>query len=517
MIDQQALTEALAMTRGRRMGNGVTGIIDIGSNSVRLVLYERASRAPLVFFNEKVLAGLGEGLEAGGALSEDAMERAIDAIRRFVMIAEHAEARNLTVIATAAVREASNGAAFIGTIEARTGERVRVLAGREEAQMAANGVLCGFWKPDGVVGDLGGGSLELIDVAGGDLGPGDSFALGTLRIKTDAKGSLAQAAKIAASQLERAPQLPLLSGRTFYAVGGTWRALARLHMASKRYPLSVYHHYTIDRDEMMDLCDAILKDGVDKLSGNSAVSKARRALLPWGAVVMREIMRRGRPDHVAASALGVREGLIYAELANDQKVRDPLLIAAEELALLRARSPRHSGELVGWTAEVFAALGISETEEEARLRTASCLLSDIGWRAHPDYRGDQAIAMVSNASIYGIDHPGRGFIALALSERYGGINGDALPAARMICPARLEFKAKLLGTAFRVAYVLAPGLPDILPRLRLRNERGFLVLSIPRDLAALDGERPRRRLKQLAKMANAESDVRIVERQAMIA
>lgn len=508
-----AFPAAAEPARGPRLGEGPVGILDVGSNSVRLVLYEHASRAPTVFFNEKVLAALGEEVGVSGRLSEEAMARALAAIERFVALADLAEARSLTIVATAASRDASNGAAFIERIEAVTGRTVRVLAGREEAEMAAYGVMCGAWRPDGVVGDLGGGSLELIDVGEDGLGPGDSFPLGTLRLRADSKDSLSAAAKLVAGRLDSSQQLPLLTGRAFYAVGGTWRSLVRLHMAQRDYPISVMHHYTIPGDEMAAFCDVVLEDGVEAMKGGETVSKNRRPLVPWGAVVLREILRRGKPEAVIASALGVREGLIYSELDPDEQRRDPLLIAAGELARLRSRSPQNAAEVVAWTGEVFAALGVRESDDERRLRAAASLLSDIGWRAHPDYRGDQALAIISNVALYGVDHPGRGYLALALYERYGGLaEGSERPAAEALCPPRLQNRAEILAACFRLAYVLAPGVPGVLPRTRLVRRGSDVVLLLPRDLAALDGERPRRRLRQLAKLVNAESDVQIADR-----
>jgi exopolyphosphatase/guanosine-5'-triphosphate,3'-diphosphate pyrophosphatase len=495
-----ALAEAAAMPRGPRMGQDAVGIIDVGSNSVRLVLYERASRTPVILFNEKVLAELGEGLAETGRLADEAMARALGAVRRFLAIARTAEVSDLTIVATAAARDAANGAEFIGEIERASGRRVRVLGGPEEAEMAANGVLCGFWRPDGVAGDLGGGSLELISISELGIDAGESFPLGTLRLKGEAKGSLSRAATIVNDTLAASTELPLLAGRTFYAIGGTWRSLFRLHMAQTNYPVTVLHHYAVPGDEMASFCTAILKDGVDGMKGIAVISKDRRKLLPWGAVVLKRIIEQGMPEEVVASALGVREGLIFHGLGEGEQRRDPLIVAAEELALLRSRSPQHSAELVAWTGAVFEALGIKETDGEERLRAAACLLSDIGWRAHPDYRGDQALAMITNTALYGIDHPGRGYIAMALHDRYGGLaESEARPAAEALAPPRLAERARLLALAFRVAYVIAPGVAGILPRTRLYRQGGNLVLWLPEDLSDLDGERPLRRLKALAK------------------
>jgi exopolyphosphatase/guanosine-5'-triphosphate,3'-diphosphate pyrophosphatase len=515
LIASADLLEATATPEGHRMGNGPVGVIDLGSNSVRLVLYERASRAPTVLFNEKVLAGLGEGLSETGRLSDAAMARALGAVARFMAISRAAGVRDVTIVATAAARDASNGADFIARIEAESATKVRVLDGREEARMAASGVLCGFWRPDGVVGDLGGGSLELIDVGEHGLGPGDSFPLGTLRLKGDAKGSLPKAAGIVEKTLSDMAQLPLMAGRTFYAVGGTWRSLFRLHMAETRYPISVMHHYRVAAPDILAFCDRILKNSLDTMAKANVVSKGRRPLVPWGAAVMRALVAEGRPKEVVASALGVREGLLYHGLDREERVRDPLILAAEELAVLRGRSPLAAAELVDWTARLFTALGIGETEEERRLRVAACLMSDIGWRAHPDYRGDQAIAIVANSALYGVDHAGRGFLASVLYDRYGGLaNPPGAPGPERLCPPRLVERARLLAGAFRLAYVISPGIAGILPRTRTFVEGERLVLWLPEDLSALAGERPLRRMRNLAKQVDLEGTISTLAREA---
>ncbi|MCF3934500.1 Ppx/GppA family phosphatase [Acuticoccus sp. M5D2P5] len=504
------LSQAAGMPRGRRMGSGVVGVVDVGSNSVRLVLYEHACRAPTVLFNEKVLAALGEGLAETGRISDEAMERALAAIRRFMAIVKAASVQDVTIVATAAARDASNGPDFIREIEAISGIGVRVLDGSEEATMAANGVLCGFWRADGLVGDLGGGSLELIDLTEANLGAGESFPLGTLRLKGDAKNNLPRGVAILEETLGASRQLPLLAGRPFYAVGGTWRSLVRLHMAETDYPISIMHHYSVDAAEMSEFCARLLRDGLDTMSHAGVVSKGRRPLLPWGAAALQTIIRQGRPTSIVASALGVREGLLYSTLGEAEKRRDPLLLATEELALLRSRSPQHSAELVEWSGAVFRALGIEESEDEQRLRVAACLLSDIGWRAHPDYRGDQALAIVSNAALYGVDHAGRGFLALVLHDRYGGLaDPSGQHSADILCSKALQERARFLAAAFRIAYVLSPGVPGILPRTRVEWDGKDFVLYLPRDLAAIEGERPLRRMRQFAKQIGGQGMIRI--------
>lgn len=504
-----ALTKARAEPKGRRLGDGVA-VIDIGSNSVRLVIYERASRAPTVMFNEKVAAALGEGVGADGRLKAEAMGRALFAIRRFVALATAAEVTAVTLVATEAVRAAANAAAFIADIETVAGTPVRVLDGEGEARMAAAGVLCGFWRPDGVVGDLGGGSLELIDVSGEGIGAGQSFALGTLRLAGDAEDDLSRGHGLVTAALQRSQALRGLEGRTFYAVGGTWRSLVKLHMALSDYPLSIVHQYAVGAEEMEAFCDEVLGNGLSQMDKGGVVSRGRRALVPWGALVLKHVIALGRPSRVVASALGVREGTIFEGLEDGERGRDPLIVAAEELALLRSRSPLHAAEAVGFTERMLAALALDEDEEQRRLRIAACLLSDISWRSHPDYRADQALAVVSNVALYGVNHAGRGFLAHVLNERYGGARASAdAVGPQTLCSPEASERARLLAAMLRVAYVLAPGVPGVLPRVEIARGDGSLTVTLPVELASFDGERPLRRVRQLAKLVGLEGTIRL--------
>ena len=475
---------------------------------MRLVLYENLSRAPTVFFNEKVLAGLGRGVSEGGKLQDEPVGAALAALRRFKAVAAVAGTRQLSVIATAAVRDAANGADFIAAVTDILGDPIEILSGQQEAELAAAGVLCGFWKPDGVVGDLGGGSLELIDIKGTSLGAGETFPLGGLRLSEEAGGSVRAAQRIAAERLAQSKSLARLEGRALYAVGGTWRSVARLHMAQNDYPISTIHNYEIAAGEALDFCRSLLTAKLDAADHIAVVSTKRRPLLPMGAAVLAELLEIGKPDKVIVSALGVREGMMFRQLSQAAQSSDPLLLACEELALTRARSPRHSVELIDWTSAIFTGFEMEESETERRLRSAACLLADIGWRAHPDYRGDQAIAIVANSAFIGIDHPGRGYLALALYYRYAGLSdGTDMPHIRELASSRLKARARLVGACFRVAYVISPGQAGVLPRTPITVEGERLVLTLPRDLAGLDGERLRRRLDQLADVGSLASAI----------
>jgi exopolyphosphatase/guanosine-5'-triphosphate,3'-diphosphate pyrophosphatase len=298
------------VAQGRISGNGPVGVIDIGSNSVRLVVYERLARSPTPLFNEKVLAGLGTGVAESGVLAPDAIERTRAALRRFAALARQMRLKQLDVVATAAVREAADGKAFIKEVEAICGAPVTVLSGAEEARIAALGIVAGFQHPDGIAGDLGGGSLELVEVTGTQVGKGETLPLGGLRLQADARGSLKTAREIARKALDQSPAVKRLGRRVFYAIGGTWRSLARLHMHDSGYPLHVMHEYRMDPDELDDFLQVVIRGPLDQVPGINVVSRQRQALLPFGAIVLAEVLRAGRPGSVSISALGLREGLL---------------------------------------------------------------------------------------------------------------------------------------------------------------------------------------------------------------
>lgn len=491
---------------GRLPAGPPVAVIDIGSNSVRLVVYEGLSRALTPIFNEKALCGLGREVLSTGRLPQDAVDRAFAALRRFRALCEAMQVGEVHALATAAARDAENGPAFIAECEAICGTRIELLTGKREAELAAGGIVAGIHAPDGVVGDLGGGSLELVDVKGLAVGTGVTLPLGGLALQDRSARSTRKAEKIVKDIMPEAGVLESLAGRTFYAVGGTWRALARLHMFQKGYPLHVMHGYVIPAREALDFTRIVHRADTETLAHIDVISDARRPLLAYGAVVLENIVRQGRPSEVVISALGVREGLLYSLLTDEERARDPLLIAAAEMNLLRSRSPRHGEELVAWTDAFFASAPVlEEAEDEKRLRRAACLLADVGWRAHPDYRGEQSLNMIAHAAFAGIDHPGRAYVALSVFFRHVGLGADESDTRILeLTTTGMLDRARILGGAMRVAYILSAAMPGILPRMPLAVRGEQLVLGVPRALIPLVNDRVQNRLRQLARLIGRE-------------
>jgi exopolyphosphatase / guanosine-5'-triphosphate,3'-diphosphate pyrophosphatase len=493
--------------RGRLPGEPVA-IVDIGSNSVRLVCYEALTRSPTPTFNEKVLCGLGKGVATSGFLAEEAVARALAALQRFRVLCRTMEIKDIRALATAAVRDAANGPQFLELAERAIGCKIDLLAGQREAELSALGVLSSIHEPDGIVGDLGGGSLELIDIRNGKTGRGVTFPLGGLSLMDASERSPKKAARIAREALSKAKLLDGLSGRTFYAVGGTWRALARLHMRQRQYPLQMMHNYVIPTRDALEFAKLVERIEADALLSIESVSAARRPLLAYGATVLEEIIRKAGPKEIVISTLGVREGLLYESLSQAERDLDPLIVAAQEFNVLRSRAPAHGEELFAWTGQLLKSSHLDETAEEARLRHAACLLSDIGWRAHPDYRGEQSLNLIANAAFIGVDHPGRAYISLAASYRHIAGDQEVGPQLRSLVPPRLLDRARILGAAMRVAYVISAAMPGVLPRASMVCQKGKVVLTLPPDLAPLNSERLQNRMKQFSRLIGGDPEIR---------
>ena len=421
-------------------GKARVAIIDIGSNSVRLVVYAGPARIPSIVFNEKVLAGLGEGLSATGALSARSRDRALAALRRFRLLIGQMDVSQVRVLATAAAREASNGAEFLDEIRA-IGFDPEVISGREEAILAAEGVLSGIPDAEGVMGDLGGGSLELAHVGGGRVSQGISLPLGVLRVGPPERDT----AKRVQKELRRALLETGLAergrGRPFYMVGGSWRALARLDIISTAYPLPITHQYVMSPSRPAELVKLI--KGLDKADPNSIrmLTASRIPTLPAAKLILSAIADTLQPSRLIVSSFGIREGYLYHALGEAERAQDPLIEAAREAGRGLSRFGEHGDLLDRWIAPVF-----DDSPPQARLRHAACLLADVAWQAHPDFRAERGLEMALHGNWVGVDPPGRVMIAQALFSNFGGGRDLPEPAIATLCSRAELDRASHMGS-----------------------------------------------------------------------
>jgi exopolyphosphatase / guanosine-5'-triphosphate,3'-diphosphate pyrophosphatase len=467
-------------------------IIDIGSNSVRLVVYSGATRIPSVIFNEKVMAGLGRGVEESGTLSEEAMARALAAMRRFAALVRQMKVVRTRTVATAAVREAANGAAFLAEVRA-LGLAPEILSGEEEGRMAGQGVLSAIPDADGLVGDLGGGSLELVEVGGGRVTRSASLPLGVLRLDPILRKGEGALAKKLAKGLKAHGFAGLGEGRPFYMVGGSWRALARLDMLESDHPLPITHQHVLAPDRPRRMRAFLESLDKARLRNIPSLSVSRVPTLPAAAALLAALADGLRPSRLVVSSFGIREGLLYDALGPGEQARDPLIEAAREAGAGLGRFAQHGELLDAWIAPAF-----DDTPRQARLRLAACLLADIAWAAHPDFRAERGVDMALHGNWVAVDAPGRVMLAQALFSSFGG--GGTLPYPRIaaLCgPAELE-RAARWGLAIRLGQRLGGGVSPALERSRLLREPGSLVLELAPGDKAMYGEAVERRLRTLA-------------------
>ena len=497
------------MKRPRKRASSVA-VIDIGSNSVRLVVYETMARSLVTVFNEKALCGLGREVQTTGLLATDAVAKALTALRRFRALCRIQKVGRVYAIATAACRDASNGPDFIARAERICGARIQILSGPREAKLSALGVVSGVHNPDGIVGDLGGGSLELIDVQRNRVRSGVTLPLGSLALQDLSDQSLKRAERIVRDELTDVAQLKAGRGRTFYAVGGTWRALARIHIIQSDYPLRVMHGYSIPAAEALGFAQRLRRlAAVDMLANIEVISDARRPLLTYAALVLEHIIRVAKPKTIVFSTFGVREGLLYEKLPPSERARDGFICAAQTLNQLLSRSARHAEELVGWTDRLVRVVKLRETVEERRLRHAACLLSDIGWRVHPDHRGEETLSLITNGNFGSISHQGRAFVALSVFYRYAGLSEENEPPARIreLVPPAMDERARILGAAFRVAHLISAARTGVLPATHFRSRGRKLMLVFEHRMVDLVADRVGSRFKQLAKLVGRSGSI----------
>lgn len=469
-------------------------VVDIGSNSVRLVIYEGPSRAPTAICNEKSLCGLGRDMTTEGALNPDSMALALATLRRFKRILREHGDPPARAVATAAVREARNGADFVREIE-RTGFAVEVIPGAEEARLAALGVVSFEPGATGLVGDLGGGSLELTGLAAGEIGERVSLSIGPLRLMQASRGDLKRVASIIETELASIRWIGPGRHDVIYAVGGAWRALARIEMQHRNYPLPVLHHYEMPARPLMEVCDFVAKLSRQSLEDIPGLANRRLDTLPYAAMALKSLIQRTSAKSVVISTGGVREGVLYDRLTPEERAEDPLMVGVRFLAGRLSPSPDYGEGLVSLTAGLFP----GETPAERRVRVASCLLSDVGAFFHPDMRGLHAADTAIRAPLVSISHAEKVSMALALYCRHEGakeIRFDPDIVALLDEGSRL--RATRLGLALRFAGAFSPKAAAPFKGCRLAYAGGKIVFTAPEDRRILMEDLPKRRLEAVA-------------------
>jgi exopolyphosphatase/guanosine-5'-triphosphate,3'-diphosphate pyrophosphatase len=508
MSDRARVERVPARPAARRRGGACeAAVIDIGSNSVRLVVYQLDGRAMMPILNEKVMAGLGRDLPKTGALSPAGVEDALKALRRFGTILECIELDRVDVVATAAVREARDGKAFARRVEAETGLRLRIIPGSEEARLSALGVLAGIPEAAGVVGDLGGSSLELIEIAPEGPGKGETFPLGPLALMREAYDDVRTLSTIDAA-LARSRVLRGQGG-TFYAVGGAWRAIARLDIVVRHHPLHVLQQYEMSLAEAFKICDFVRKQSKRSLDKLEEAAGRRADGLPYAAAVLERLLVQGAFTRVVVSSYGLREGVLYAQMPPEARAEHPLLATAEAFGATSGRSRAFGEALALWVEPVFQnAEPMFAHGRDALLRAAAARLADIGGPLHPDQRAELMFDLVLRAPLAGVTHHERAFIAAAVHHRYTKTPPpDEIEAYWLLLDDDARRTAIALGAALRLGADISGRSEAVLALFEIGWSGAALVLSPAPGRADLINDVALRRLEALGAALDAKTRV----------
>lgn len=468
-------------------------VLDVGSNSVRLVVYGLQGRAIWTGYNEKVLAGLGREVATTDQLSPEGVAEAIDTLKRLAVLMQSLPLSERHIVATAAVREAEDGAAFCDRVAAETGLKIRILSGEEEARYAALGVIAGNPGAEGIVADLGGSSLELTPVADGRPGTGVTLPLGPFAME----GVRGDPNAVIDERLQRARGF---QADTLHAVGGAWRSLALLHMRQQRLGLEIVHQYEMSASEVDGMAELLGRQSRNSLEKLWRTNKARALTLPHAARVLSRLCRAMKARTVSFSAYGLREGLLLESMPEAVRLRDPLLEGCRALGDRESLEHGLDRVIVAWLTPLLGPLKpYFSSERDPVMLAAGAALADVGSRLHPDHRATVAFEQVLRAPVAGLVHAERAFLASAIYARYGGQGApEAKLVDRLLGPEGLE-RARIHGLGLRLASDLSARSSALLATTRLNAAEGDLVLTVDHHHAdLLRGDKVRKRLGALA-------------------
>ncbi|MBT9445143.1 MAG: Ppx/GppA family phosphatase [Hyphomonadaceae bacterium] len=484
-------------------------VIDVGSNSVRLVAYRLDGRSVTPFLNEKVMAGLGRNLATTGKLSPTGIEVALKALSRFAMLIDGLGLKDVYAVATAAVRDAKDGAKFAERVRNETGIKLRVIEGAEEARLSALGVLAGAPEATGVVGDLGGSSLELVEVGPNGPGRGETWPLGPLSMMTGEPFDAERVARVADAALTKSAVLrDAAPGSAFHAVGGAWRALGRIDIALRRHPIGVLHHHQMTRAEVLRVAEFVHKQSRKSLERFEEAAAKRADSLPYASVVLERVMALGAFDRVILSSYGLREGLLVQNTARELRPLHPLVAGAESFAGGVPRTRAFGAALEKWLAPAFEALpAVFDRERDRVLRAAAARLADIGAALHPEQRGELIYDLVLMAPFSGVSHAERAFLAASVHHRYTRAAPDKKEAYARLLSEDQRRAAAALGAALRLGADLSGRAEPVLGAFDLLLSDGRLTLRADRAHGRLITEQAMKRLDALASVLGVVAGV----------
>ena len=467
-------------------------VIDIGSNSVRLVIYGKNGAYPAPLFDERSNCQLGAGLDETGVLASDRIAVALETLTRFAAVIRAMNTDRCYPVATAAVRRAVNGDEFCRPAETILGERIRVLSKKEEATYVARGLTLNVPAASGLVADLGGGSVEIVALKKGEIQHSVSLNYGHL--------STADEAEIITA-LTQIGWIKTFAAEQLFGVGGSFRALGLAFIERESYPLPVLHGLKVSNDKALALCN----DFIQPESALEGVPFARRKTMPMATRIIRAIINVSSVRRVIISGTSIRDGVLADNELNETQRADFLVAISQEIAGASFRFAGAADALKHF----LRPLTIGRKPRFARLLYVACDLADMCWREHTDMRGDLAARQILGLPVNCITHKQRLWLAVALYHRYVGLKQNKPQPEEMerLLSARRRAEAVTVGLALRFALIFSAGTCDYLKNIRLECQSDVMRLHIDTSVRDLFDAHCQRRFKDFAASADCSTEV----------
>jgi exopolyphosphatase/guanosine-5'-triphosphate,3'-diphosphate pyrophosphatase len=470
------------------------GIIDIGSNSIRLVVFDGPKRSPLYLYNEKVFFRLGLQSFGGKPFGSNTLEAVSHIIKRYVAICRNMEISKIIMFGTSALREASNSNVLVESIREKTNVDVDIISGEKEAFYAAQGILLGFPNAEGVICDLGGNSVEFANIRKNVVTECNSVLLGPLTIKNlgEKCKNLDDHMK---NQLATITNFNGVKNKSFFLIGGSWRAIAKIHMQRIKYPLKIIQGYKVESKKLKKTLEFIQESSFLTKSDEMNISLGRLELLPQAARLLKIIIDEFEIKVLTFSSFGVREGLIYEHLSVAEKKRDPLIEAAKFFEKKETRFPKMSKHTFNWISPLYENL----PPKTKRVILAATKLHDIAWIAHPDYKTEMCLEIVTRSNISGISHQERVFLAMILLFRHKAKPEKIFNSKLFkIVPKKKRKIALVIGKGLRLASTFF-GEKSLLNKIEFRLRANEVDLCFQSKMDSINGEIVEKRIQELNK------------------
>ncbi len=392
-------------------------IIDLGSNSVRLVLFEIRQDGAFRIVNEvKDTVRLSENMSEDMLLKPEAIIRTVRTIKLFKKLCDTSGVTNILAVATAAVRAAKNQAAFLSLLEKETGIRFEVISGKKEAELGYLGVSCTMMIDSGFTVDIGGASTEITRYIGRKQVDAVSLPYGAVNLtemflkgENDSMRGLERLETFLAQKLASIPWLQAGTALPLIGVGGTIRNICKIDRVNKGYSLDITHQYQMNQTDVLIIYNDIKSKSYEELCSMPGVSKDRADILPAGVCAVNKLLEVLGTDRFIISGSGIREGIFYSHYLRQMgisAIENAAEFSMNNFLKLYDIDRVHAGHVTHLAMRVYDQMGriLDSPDRYRQIFERAALLHDAGINIDFYNRDRHTYYLITNARLNGLTH-----------------------------------------------------------------------------------------------------------------